>query len=170
MGIYDDIVNFVSPGGLPNSITIEDALNGRSEARNRILAKIFKELRLIEQWGTGLNRIIESCKEQGLNPPKIEEKNDFFDIELYRPKQESPLISIDNPSDAVGKPSDCNDQERTVIKYILEQGSIKSKEVENLLNIKESRKRELLRIMVDKSLVVKEGKGRSTYYTLPKWF
>ena len=176
VGIYDDIVNFVSPGGLPNSITIEDALNGRSEARNRILAKIFKELRLIEQWGTGLNRIIESCKEQGLNPPKIEEKNDFFDIELYRPKQESPLISIDNPSDTVGIPSeyrripsDCNDQERTVIEYILKQGSIKSKQVENLLNIKESRTRELLRIMVDKSLVVKEGKGRSTYYTLPKW-
>nr|WP_319272552.1 RNA-binding domain-containing protein [uncultured Draconibacterium sp.] len=173
VGIYDDIVNFVSPGGLPNSITIEDALNGRSEARNRILAKVFKELRLIEQWGTGLNRIIESCKERGLNPPKIEEKNDFFDIELYRPKQVLSLISIDNPSDTVGKPSenrrissDCNDQERTVIEYILKQGSIKSKEVENLLKIKESRTRELLRIMVDKSLVVKKGKGRSTYYAL----
>lgn len=152
-----------------NEITLNIFLN-KSEARNRILAKVFKELRLIEQWGTGLNRIIESCKEQGLNPPKIEEKNDFFDIELYRPKQLSPLISIDNPSDTVGKPSDCNDQERTVIEYILKQGSIKSKEVENLLNIKESRTRELLRIIVDKSLVVKKGKGRSTYYTLAKYY
>lgn len=157
-----------------NEITLNIFLN-KSEARNRILAQVFKELRLIEQWGTGLNRIIESCKEQGLNPPKIEEKNDFFDIELYRPRQVAPLISIDNPSDTVGIPSenrripsDCNDQERTVIEYILKQGSIKSKEVENLLNIKESRTRELLRVMVDKSLVVKEGKGRSTYYTLPK--
>lgn len=102
-----------------NEITLNIFLN-KSEARNRILAKVFKELRRIEQWGTGLNRIIESCKEQGLDPPRIEEKNDFFDIELYRPGQVSPLISIDNPSDAVGYrriPSDCNDQERTVIKH-----------------------------------------------------
>jgi len=84
-----------------NEITLNIFLN-KSEARNRTLAKVFKELRLIEQWGTGLNRIIESCKERGLNPPKIEEKNDFFDIELYRPRQVAPLISTDNPSDAVG--------------------------------------------------------------------
>jgi len=84
-----------------NEITLNIFPN-KSEGRNRILAKIFKELRLIEQWEPGLNRIIESCKEQGLNPPKIEEKNDFFDIELYRPKQELPLISTDNPSDTVG--------------------------------------------------------------------
>lgn len=86
VGIYDDIVNIVSPGGLPNTITIEDAFNGRSEARNRVLANIFKELGLIEQWGTGLNRIIDSCKEHGLQTPNIEEKNDFFDVEIIRPR------------------------------------------------------------------------------------
>lgn len=83
----------MSPGGLPNSITIEDALSGRSEARNRVVANVFKELGLIEQWGSGLNRIINACVEHGLQTPKIAEKNDFFDVEISRP------IQIEKPSE-----------------------------------------------------------------------
>ena len=86
VGIYDDMVNIVSPGGLPHSITMEDVFNGRSEARNRVVAHIFKELGLIEQWGSGINRIITACVEQGLQTPKIAEQNDFFDVEIIRPR------------------------------------------------------------------------------------
>jgi predicted HTH transcriptional regulator len=39
---------------------------------------------LIEQWGSGINRIINSCKEYGLEKTSIEEKNDFFDREFIR--------------------------------------------------------------------------------------
>ena len=57
VGIYDDIVNIVSPGGFPSSITIEDVLAGRSETRNKAIARVFKELDYIEQWGSGIKRI-----------------------------------------------------------------------------------------------------------------
>ncbi|MBN2742441.1 MAG: putative DNA binding domain-containing protein [Marinilabiliaceae bacterium] len=86
VGIYDDIVNIVSPGGLPFGITMDDALNGRSEVRNRTVAHVFKELGLIEQWGSGINRIINTCLAQGLQKPKITEQNDFFDVEFFRPQ------------------------------------------------------------------------------------
>ncbi|MGV8137298.1 MAG: ATP-binding protein [Mangrovibacterium sp.] len=169
VGIYDDIVNIVSPGSLPSNITIEDIFNGRSETRNRVIAHIFKELGLIEQWGSGINRIINACKEQGLPTPKIEEKNDFFDVEIIRPQ----TITDNKPEETVGKPSenrripsDCNEQERAILEYIFENGSIKSKQVEEILNIKESRSRELLRVMVEKKLIEKYGQGRSTFYTI----
>ena len=86
VGVYNDVVNVVSLGGLPSSISIEDVFNGRSEARNRVVASIFKELDLIEQWGSGVNRIIDKCMDYGLSSPKITEKNDFFDVELIRTK------------------------------------------------------------------------------------
>lgn len=85
MGVYDDMVNVVSPVSLPYNITIEDIFSGRSEARNRIVAHVFKELGLIEQWGSGISRIINACKDQGLEAPRIAEKNDFFDAEIIRP-------------------------------------------------------------------------------------
>ncbi|WP_210416869.1 ATP-binding protein [Echinicola soli] len=86
VGIYDDIVNIVSPGSLPYNITMDDIFNGRSEVRNRVLANVFKELGLIEQWGSGINRIINTCKSYGLQSPIIQEKNDYFDIEFIRPQ------------------------------------------------------------------------------------
>lgn len=52
VGVYDDIVNIVSPGGFPNTLTSEGLLEGRSEIRNRIIVRVFKELGYIEQWGT----------------------------------------------------------------------------------------------------------------------
>jgi ATP-dependent DNA helicase RecG len=82
--VYDDVVNVISPGSLPFNTIIEDIFSGRSQARNPVVANVFKELGLIEQWGRGINRIISACKEHGLEPPRIAEKNDFFDMEIIR--------------------------------------------------------------------------------------
>lgn len=174
VGIYDDIVNFVSPGGLPNSITIEDAFSGRSEARNRVVAKVFKELGLIEQWGTGLNRIINSCKEQGLHTPKIEEKNDFFDIEIYRPKQEKQqeIQPVTNDYERLRTITDdygrLTIEKQNILLFLLDKGRISRKEATEIIGLKNTKTYEILTELVAESLVVKEGKGRSTYYTLIK--
>ncbi len=84
VGVYDDVVNIVSPGGFPNGLILEEALEGRSEIRNRVLARVFKELGYIEQWGSGLSRIRELCLDAGNPKPVIKEVGDFVDIEFYR--------------------------------------------------------------------------------------
>jgi transcription initiation factor IIE alpha subunit len=53
-----------------------------------------------------------------------------------------------------------------ILESIIENGSIKSKQVGEILNIKESRTRELLRAMVEKKFIAKYGQGRSTFYTI----
>lgn len=84
IGIYDDMLNIVSPGAFPSTITQEDILEGRSEIRNRVIARVFKELNYVEQWGSGIRRIKLSCKARGLKEPEILEKGDFVDVSLYR--------------------------------------------------------------------------------------
>lgn len=171
VGIYDDIVNIVSPGSLPHSITIEDVFKGRSEARNRVVANVFKELNLIEQWGSGINRIISDCVEHGLQTPKIAEKNDFFDVEIFRTltvMEQSPADNRQIPADSRQIPAVCNEQEKAVFEYLFENKSIRSKNVEELLNIKDSRARELIKQMVDKGYIEKHGQARSTVYTIAK--
>ena len=44
VGIYDDIVNIVSPGSFPNTITATDIDNGRSEARNKVIENVIMKL------------------------------------------------------------------------------------------------------------------------------
>lgn len=178
VGVYDDIVNIVSPGSLPNNITMEDIFNGRSESRNRVLANIFKELGLIEQWGSGIGRIVNSCKEYDLPTPKIEEENDFMNIEIVR-KKETPVNQSTEKrpiTDDYGRlRTITNDYERlipekqTILLYLLDHKSISRKEAASLINSKNTKTYEVLKeLMETDKLIKKEGKGRATFYTLKK--
>ena len=89
VAVYDDVVNIVSPGGLPNGLTEDDLLHGRSEIRNRVLARVFRELGYIEHWGSGLQRIKLMCEAEGLAEPEFAETGDSFDVKLYRPNSAS---------------------------------------------------------------------------------
>jgi len=150
------------------SSILQEIQNGRSEARNKVVANVFKELGLIEQWGSGINRIKMICKKQGLQKPKMQEQNDFVDVEFYRPKlsvnDRLRPITVGKPSENRQIPPDCTEQEKRILEYIFENKTIKSKRVEELLGIKESRTRELLKKMVEKSFIIKLGSGRNTYY------
>jgi ATP-dependent DNA helicase RecG len=99
VGVYDDIVNVVSPGGFPNTLTAEALQEGRSEIRNRVVARIFKELGYIEQWGSGIQRIKNACTAVGLTEPRIREKGDFVDVEFYRPADTGGLVADTNDSE-----------------------------------------------------------------------
>ncbi|MBN2598402.1 MAG: putative DNA binding domain-containing protein [Marinifilaceae bacterium] len=173
VGIYDDIVNIVSPGSLPHSITIEDVFNGRSEARNRVVANVFKELNLIEQWGSGINRIINDCEKHGLQTPKIEEENDFFDVEIIRP------IPTDKPSKNISTTDDygqlrtitddygqLEESEKQILLYLLENKSVTRKVAVDLLNLKKTKVHEVLAELVNKGYIEKQGQARSTFYKL----
>ncbi|NPE30044.1 ATP-dependent DNA helicase [Methanococcoides sp. SA1] len=73
---------------------------------------------------------------------------------------------LENRWKTIEKNPEINEQERIIIKYLLKTNSIKSKDVEKLLKIKETRTRELLRSMISSGYIEKQGKGRSTYYIL----
>jgi len=55
--IFDDRIEITSLGFLPKTLDIKDIKMGRSGIRNRLIVKVFKEIRLIEEWGTGIKRI-----------------------------------------------------------------------------------------------------------------
>ena len=159
VGIYDDIVNIVSPGGFPSTITQEDILEGRSEIRNKVIARVFKELNYIEQWGSGIRRIKSSCKARGLKGPEILEKGDFVDVSLYR--------EVVNSTENIGDVSFLTDQEQRIVDFLKEHDeTIRTKDAKNVLNVEERRAREILKDLVEKKVIDKKGKGPSTFYQL----
>ncbi len=83
IAIFDDRMEITNPGPLPLGLRLETALSGISQLRNRVLGRVFRELQLIEQWGSGLSRMHKICLEQGNPPPKFEELDLFFRVTLY---------------------------------------------------------------------------------------
>ncbi|WP_297694389.1 ATP-binding protein, partial [uncultured Eudoraea sp.] len=53
VSIYSDRMEIQNPGMLPFGITLEDFKAGVSKIRNRVIARIFRELGLMEEWGSG---------------------------------------------------------------------------------------------------------------------
>jgi len=56
------MVEITSPGLLPPSINYADMENRQSDARNKVIAPVFKRLGIIDQWGNGLKQIADTLK------------------------------------------------------------------------------------------------------------
>lgn len=73
ISFFNDRIEVENPGILLPGMTIEDVKQGVSRIRNRVIARVFRELELIEQWGSGFRRILTEAKTLGLQEPVIEE-------------------------------------------------------------------------------------------------
>ena len=83
VAIFEDRIEITNPGCLPFGLSFEAALSGISQLRNRVIGRVFRELNLIEQWGSGLGRMLSICEQQGITLPKFEELGNFFRTTLY---------------------------------------------------------------------------------------
>jgi predicted HTH transcriptional regulator len=83
--IFNDKIEFYNPGRLPDNISIEDLLsnNYKSTPRNKKIAEFFKDLGLIEKYGSGIGRIIKYFKEDNLPLPTFENISDGFQVTVF---------------------------------------------------------------------------------------
>lgn len=84
ISIYEDRVEVLSPGTLYGGMDLETVKAGRSKCRNTAICDAFHYMKIIEQWGTGIPRIINQCKEYGLPEPLFEELGDGIRVTMYR--------------------------------------------------------------------------------------
>ena len=73
VAVFEDRVEVESPGLLPFGLTIEELPRGISKLRNRVIARVFHELGLMETWGSGVQRMMGACDEAGCPHPVFEE-------------------------------------------------------------------------------------------------
>ncbi len=58
--IYDNRIEIISTGGLPVGLTEDEFFKGRSHPRNRELMRIFSDMDLCEQLGSGMKKILKA--------------------------------------------------------------------------------------------------------------
>ena len=73
IAFFDNRIEIENPGILLPGMTINDMRQGVSKIRNHVIARVFRELNLIEQWGSGIPRIFREAKELGLPELQIME-------------------------------------------------------------------------------------------------
>ena len=136
---------------------MEDIREGISIPRNRALVYAFTYMNIMEHWGSGIPRIIRRCKELGLEEPELIEIAGSFRINLFRFQDKT---RIRKSTDKL------NDNYKKIVQYIEERGAITNKEVQSLLNVKDSRALKILKELVETGVLKKEGKFKGSYYKL----
>ena len=159
VALFDDMLNIVSPGEFLVDTFPIDMSSGRSEIRNPVIARVFKELNYIETWGSGLPRILSACKNKGLTRPSIEEKGKFVDLKIYRTEETYP-IEIDA--------EDLSVQEEIVMKYLSANESLRTSDLSQVLKVKDRRVRNILKALVDKGLIENIGHTTTSAYRIKK--
>jgi len=99
ISIFDDRLEVENPGLLPFGLTVEDLRHGISKLRNRVIGRVFHELGLIEQWGSGIQRMTAACREAGLAAPQLEEIGTRFRVTIYTARTAAP--SADKTDQAI---------------------------------------------------------------------
>lgn len=84
IAIFDDMLEITSPGSLMPSVDPEMLKNTPSEVRNRVIAPIFKDCKLIEQWGSGFNKIYDDLAEYPEITMKINEPGLSFQMQFIK--------------------------------------------------------------------------------------
>jgi predicted HTH transcriptional regulator len=83
IAIFDERIEVENPGILLPGLTVEDLREGVSRLRNPVLGRVFKELGLVEQWGSGIQRMTGACVGAGLPAPEFTELALRFRVTLW---------------------------------------------------------------------------------------
>lgn len=166
ISIYDNRIEFVAIGGLVPGIGKEDIYLGISMLRNKNLASIFYRLKLIEAFGTGIPKIMESYEEyQGyMIKPKIEITENAFKLTLFNTtevKNQDCLIK-----ESKGEELYFTDGEQRILDMFVSAYLIRRLDIEKELSVSQPMAVKYLKNLLDKGAIVKIGSGKNVRYRL----
>ncbi len=82
--IFPDKIIFLNYGGLPQEYKVEDFILGKrsSYTRNKLITRVFKDAGIIEEYSSGLARVVNSCKENSNRKPIFNVDRTSFSVEI----------------------------------------------------------------------------------------
>ena len=113
IAIYDDRVEIANPGIFPSQITPNNIKEPHeSYPYNVAVAETLYRSMWLENWGSGVRRIIEACQEQGVEEPVWRWDGGFIYVVFQRPKPESNILSADNNVSDIENDIELNDYDK----------------------------------------------------------
>lgn len=165
ISVFDDRLEISSPGALYGGLTKEQMLNGVSRLRNPLLAAAFRRMNIIEQWGTGVQRIFAACQHAGVKPPSFCLSGDSLCVSFRRIPTSAQTRS--RASAIPGRPDSLRLQEK-IMKMIRKNPQLSTKQIADALCVTPSRADYHLRKMQQAHAIVREGSKKTGSWAIVK--
>ena len=161
INVNEQMIEFISIGGLLPGLSPEDIKSGISQPRNRNLAEVFHRLHLIESYGTGIRRIFAMYRECEMQP-RIEVTANTFKMIL--PNMNA---GKEEGSKSASARSKLTDQKQVILDYITKHGQMTDEQIQQELHLKRTRAYTIVKQMREEGLIVVNGRGAGKKYLLP---
>ena len=156
--VYDNKLTLWNHGTLPEGITIDKLTKPHSSfPRNPILAEACFRGGFIDAWGSGIMKIMDSCKIAGLPTPVIEEDCGGLIVRLFKDNLlEEQLIKLG-----------LNRRQVKAVLYVKEKGKITNKEYQQINDISNRTASREMSELVSFNIVEQSGNfGAGSYFQL----
>lgn len=85
IAVFGDRIEIVSPGRLPNTVTVEKMRSGYRATRNELIKEVLRDYRYVDARGLGVPRkIVHLMRELNGTEPDLVEEEDQFVVRLWR--------------------------------------------------------------------------------------
>lgn len=113
-------------------------------------------------WGTGIPRIINRCKEYGLQEPLLEELGDGFMVTMFRkPTNQTNQTNQSNQNEMLQEhKSDFSDLEKKIIELLKAQPDVTTKEIMKKLEITDNQVKYYVKKLKDDGKIKRVGTNR----------
>src|SRR5690606_25631240 len=122
-----------------------------------IIADVCFKGGLIDSWGSGTIKIIDTCKQAELPEPELIEQDGGFSVTLFKNK-----LTVEQLT-KLG----LNERQLKAVDYVKEKGKITNREYQTINSISERTASRELSDLVDKEVLISsETKGAGSYFYL----
>jgi ATP-dependent DNA helicase RecG len=133
---------------------------GGSQARNKLIAKAFKEAGIIERYGSGIRRILSICNDYGIVPPRIEEVFNGFRVVLFKEK----MMKNKNGGVSGGVSGEVSGGVNEIYLYIKNNPGFNTAQIKEKLNIPQRTLERIVKELKDSNKIVFKGSFKTGGY------
>lgn len=161
--LYSDRIEITSAGGLPQELSKTDFFRGVTAPRNKELIRVFKDVDLIENIGSGILRIL-----------KAYDKNCFIFMDNFlrvsfkyreNPFEYGNKVSTDDTiNDTLNDTIKLSKNEEQILKLIKSNLQITREEIVNLTRLSDRTISRIIKSLQDKNLIIREGSKKTGHW------
>ena len=176
--VFDDRLEIYSPGGAPDNLTVKQIINGASVKRNPIVIKAMDKLDYIENYNSGVRRILKEYESFPLQPEFFTDDAMFmvtlFNKNYYYDQQRSSSLIDKNGDENGDEDGDevvgekLSGKVLDVYKVIVKDPGLSHVAIADTLGISKQTVYRSIKSLKDKSYIEREGSDTKGYWLILK--
>lgn len=158
--LFRNRIEWISPGGLPAGLTIENILT-EQRPRNPHIMRVLYDAGYVEAFGQGLDTVVAELRREQMTPPLFKDTGASFIVTVYGRTRE-----ILQEGDDAGV--ELSDSQRMILTFIRAKGKVTPAEIRDLFPDRAERSRQRdIKALLESGLIIAQGGSRSLRYSTP---